>query len=164
MRYTIPLIALLTVVLAGCGTFTAVSEIIEDEVVTRSLQYFSEGEMGPVYDVSVTVPSNWVGRFQTDTTPNKITFLHVSENGAETPVFYIEALSQMQYWEQNGSYPGVFYNIGNRIDTYFIYYMSINSNASGLTTEQYEAFAAEVSAIAATFESELAGGDPALMD
>jgi len=164
MRYYIPLIALLIVVLAGCGTFNAISETIEDEVVARSLQYFNEGELGPIYDVSVTVPANWVGRFQTDTIPNKITFAHVSENGLETPIFYIEALSQVQYWEQNGSYPGVYYNMGNEIDTYFVYYFPLNQFASTLSEAEYESFLDAVPGIVQTFESESAAGNPALME
>ncbi|MEO0562502.1 MAG: hypothetical protein AAF125_10325, partial [Chloroflexota bacterium] len=113
-RTKLLLAVLLLVVAAGCGTvFTPEVSTVESTTVTGSLMFFENGgaDQGPLYNVSIEVPETWVGDFQTTVNANRMTFTYVSETGSATPIFYIEALSDVQYWEQVGSYPGVYFNL-----------------------------------------------------
>lgn len=149
----------LALVLASCagGAFggfpQAPMEITEAEVV-RTMRYFDEGSLGPQYSVSFTVPESWVGRFATVQTGSVMAFDFVAESGRRSRIFTIDALSQQQFWEQNGSYPTQFTNILNTWDTYFIYNVPIDAFYSGLDAEQYEAFTAEVPGIIDSFVAE----------
>lgn len=148
-------LALLTLV--GCqgrafGAATAETVPVDEVEVVRSIQYLENREAGPVYEFSLTVPDAWVGQFETTTSGNSIAFEFINESLRRAPIFFVEALSTEQYWEQIGSYPGDYTNLAATNDTYFIYYLPIDAYYSGLSDEEYAAFAELVPEILQSFE------------
>ena len=121
----------------GSADFLPV-ERIENTVVARSIQYQDGLEEGPLYNFSVEVPESFVGVVQTRSQGNRIVFEFVvaEENGPipaqVEPLFVIEALSQSQYWEQIGSYPGQFETLVNAYDTYFVVQQAIDDFYTGI--------------------------------
>lgn len=160
-RLVLWVMALMSLTLVGCGSrafggFGVNVEAIDQPDLVRTIQYLDDENIGPLYDISFTVPESWVGLFETSNYRNSIVFEYVippqDEDGfaRRSPIFYVEALSNAQYWEQIGSYPGQYVNIVNTGDTYVIYHMPIEAYYSGLSEAEFEAFAAEVPAIVAS--------------
>lgn len=155
--FLLALLALAVVALAGCGGSFLMNETlsVDSDTVVVQLQYMDGAEVGPLYDVEVVVPSDWVGEFETRNVGNKLYFDYVTDfGGAE--VFYIEALSESQYWEQNGAHPGSFTNIVNRGDTYFIYHLPIDAYYSGLSEDDFLSFSEAVPGIVESFSARAA--------
>lgn len=132
-------VLLLALVTAACGGTRSVSEAVDNNVVVRTVQYTDGFSDGPEYAVSVVVPDAWVGQFDTRTSQNTIGFTYVRERQVgsgtirnQTPIFFIEALSESQYWEQIGSYPGIYTNVHYTADTYFVYYLAEGLLANNL--------------------------------
>lgn len=142
--------------LAGCAGAVSVpaptNEAIGSTDVQRTLQYIVGRETGPAYDLSMTVPSDWVGNFQTRTAGNVIYFEYIDGDRA-APIFSIEALEREQYWKASGSYPASQTNLANKFDTYFVYHLPIDPHYSGLSAEQYATLAQQVQAVVATFNA-----------
>lgn len=151
------LLVALVGVLAACGprnleVFQLQVEPIENTTVTRTLQFIENNrDPGPAYSFSVEVPSDWVGQVETSRLENRITFEYLSEDGVRADLFFIDALSRPQYWQQVGSYPGDFNNVKNTYDTYFIYHLPLDAYYSGLDQAVFEEFAAQVPDIIASF-------------
>lgn len=151
------LLALLMVSLVGCSTrafgkLTSDVQPIDATEVVRSIQFIDESELGPVYDISFTVPQDWVGNFETRLEGSTLIFEMETDNARGAPIFFVEALSEAQYWEQIGSYPGQYTNIIVTPDTYVIYYLPLDSFYSGLSDDEYADLAAQVPEIVASFE------------
>lgn len=144
--------------LIGCGGSFIENEIspIVAETVSVQMQYLDGAELGPLYDVEVMVPADWVNQFETRNVGNKLYFTYLADDGVPAEIFYIEALSVSQYWDQNGPHPGSYTNIVNRGDTFFIYYLPIDSYYSGLDKTQFTVFAEKVPAIVASFNATVA--------
>ncbi len=159
-RRTLLLAALLMLFSAGCAaSYIQETLPIDDTTITRSLQYFQNGgtDEGPLYDLTLNVPADWIGNFETKTNANRITFEYVASENNRIPVFYIDALSDVQYWEQIGSYPGVYVNLTNKLDTYFVYSYPLDKSISGLTEEEFAALVEQVPDVVSTFSAERAG-------
>jgi len=157
--YRIFLFGVALLALAGCSQYTFGSgqsdvETIEDTTVTRTLQYFDNNDEGPRYNVSLDLPEEWVGQFETRNEGNSLAFRYLVDEDDEqgSPLFYVEALSNAQYWEQIGSYPGQYFNIANTADTYFIYYLPVDAYYSGLNQDEFDALAAIVPDIVESVE------------
>jgi hypothetical protein len=153
------LTALLSLVLGGCaggafGGFPSETLDVDSTTIVREMQYYGRGaEFGTPYEITLTVPESWVGNFITVQTPTTLTFTFVDDLGRRSEIFSIYALSLDQFWQQNGSYPGVFTSIGNSTDgTYFAYHANPFAFYSGLDESRYQAFTAEVPGIVATLE------------
>lgn len=144
----------LLALLVGCGTFSVEVETLTDTAVSRTVQYFHGQNEGPVYSFTVTVPEDWVEQFETSTTINRVSFNYVGEGNVSVPVFIVEALAPEQYWEQIGSYPGIYRNISNRNNTYFVYYVPTYFTQSSLSEEAYLELTELVPEIVSTFETE----------
>ena len=147
----ITLILLLTGCSGAFGDYPTTTEAVTDATVVRSLQFIDEGNLGPVYTFSIDIPDEWVGQVQTRNDGNSIYFDYVTENGA-APIFFIEALSVAQFWEQVGSYPGIYDDIQWTRDTYFIYHLPRDAYYSGLSKELYQALSAVVPQVITTFQ------------
>lgn len=180
VRYRLLLFSSLIFVLVGCGSSafsTALEyEAVEDTEVVRVMQYLDERGEGPLYAVSMTVPEEWVGQFETISEGNSITFAFIDEvtgvrdlpaadnaddeveaeerRTRRAEIFHIDALSRPQYWQQVGSYPGDYTNIIFTADTYFTYSVPIFAFYSGLPDDEFEAFTAAVDEIIASFSVE----------
>lgn len=146
VRFIILVVALFTVI--GCSEFSPEEPEVtrlEETSLVRTLQYNDRGD-GPRYDVSLMVPEEWVGDYDTLNRGNSLAFRRLEDADDESgrPVFYIEALSNAQYWEQIGSYPGQYVNIANTADTYFVYYFPIDPYYSGLTEAEFDDLKAQV--------------------
>lgn len=161
------LLALAVLALTGCtqyafGGSKSDVEAVDSVTVVRTLQYLDNNTQGPRYELTFTVPESWVGQFQTLNQGNSLIFRYVDDADDEdldedempsgSPVFFIDALSNAQYWEQIGGYPGQYKMFANAADTYFIYHLPIDSFYSGLSDEDFEALAAEVPAIMQSVE------------
>lgn len=142
--------ALLLTACAGPFGKNAVTETISSPTVSVPMSFLEARRTGPAYDVSVTVPGDWVNQFTVRNVGNMVQF-NYNDNGRERFVFSIEALSDKQYWQASGSYPGSQVNIINLGDTYFVYHLPIDTFYSGLPAEQFQAFAAVVPDIIASF-------------
>lgn len=149
------IVLLLTAVLVGCiGGFERLSESEITDATFTTRMYFVQGNVaGPEYDVTVTVPDEWVGQFATRNVGNILYFDYTGEGTSTAQIFTIEALSADQYWKQSGSYPGSYVNIVNRGDTFFIYNLPIDSHFSGLSDEDFQVLAEAVPQIIASFEA-----------
>lgn len=155
---------LLTVLLAvwvmvtGCaGGFLGLNVAeIQNTAVVIPMQYLQGPEQGPLYNVTVNVPEEWVGQFQTRNVGNVVYFEYVGQNSEPALIFTIDALSDEQYWKQSGSYPGSYQNIINQGDTYFIYHLPIDTYYSGLSETELTALTAVVPDVIASFDVELA--------
>lgn len=156
-QYRFVLLSVLLVALAACAPNVDPLELevepISDQVVVRTIQYIDGLDFGPLYNFSIAVPDDWVGEFETRKEGNTVAFAYVGD-GDSSPVFFVEALSDSQYWEQIGSYPGQFTNIVYTADTYFIYYLPIDSYYSGLDEALFEALSEPVPDIVKTFVAE----------
>lgn len=149
----------LSLALSSCaggafGGFPPQSLPIDEADVTRTVRYFDEGSLGPVYEISFTVPDAWVDSFETEQTGSIIAFNFVTPEGRRARLFTIEALSQQQFWEQNGSYPTQFTNILNTWDTYFIYNVPLDAFYSGLSDELYDELTAAIPGVIESFVAE----------
>ncbi|MEZ4591147.1 MAG: hypothetical protein R3D55_08390 [Chloroflexota bacterium] len=155
--FLMALLALVVMGLAGCaGSFVSNETApIDSETVSTQLQYVDGAEVGPLYNVEVAVPADWVGQFETRNVGNKLYFEYVTDAGG-AEIFFIEALSSSQYWEQAGSHPGSYVNIVNRGDTYFVYHLPIDAYYSGLPDEEFLTFSAAVPEIVASFSAQAA--------
>ena len=155
--FLLVLLALMVIGLAGCGGSFLANETapIDSETVTAQLQFADGAEVGPLYDVELVVPSDWVGQFETRNLGNKLYFEYVTDAGG-AEVFFIEALSESQYWDQNGPHPASYTNIVNRGDTYFIYHLPIDAYYSGLSEEDFLSFSEAVPGIVDSFTAQAA--------
>lgn len=145
--------------LTGCvGVFLGNDlQAIDSPLVTASMQYLEGPEVGAPYNVSVTVPDEWVGEFNVRNIGNVLYFEYTGEGSrGVSEVFSIEALSMAQYWEQSGSYPGSYANLVNLGDTYFVYYLPIDAYYSGLSEEKFTSLTEMVPGIVASFTAESA--------
>lgn len=157
-RYRLILASLLLTALVGCSgsnfnSFGLEVEPIEDTTVVRTARYQQMGNLGPTYQVSLEVPEAWVGTVATRSNGSTIIFEEINpDNPARsTPLFYVEALSEPQYWEQVGSYPGQFTNLGNTWDTYFVWYLPNDMLYLQLTEDEKDERAALVRGIVPSF-------------
>lgn len=158
-RFRYVLIAVALLLLVGCrsqafGNYGVQTAPVDAAAVVQPLRFADQESVGSSYNVSVTVPESWVGQFEVRNTGNSLAFVYVGDSNRRAPIFYIEALSHDQYWEQIGSYPTLYTNIGIlNNNTYFIYYVPPDAYYSGLPKEVFEAFAAEVPAVVASFSA-----------
>ena len=141
--------------LTSCGGTFVKNETtaVSAESVAVQLQYVDGAEVGPLYDVEVAVPAAWVGKFETRNLGNKLYFDYITDSGETAEIFFIEALSTSQYWDQNGAHPSSYLNIVNRGNTYFTYYLPIDTYYSGLSDEEFATFAEVVPSIVASFSA-----------
>lgn len=153
------LLSLLTLVLAGCGTartfgdFGLTIENIDSNEVVRTVRYLDGDEAGPDYEVSFMVPDTWVGNFETRMDGNSIAFDFIFEDNRRASIFFIDALSEAQYWAQIGSYPGLYENLYSDNNTFFVYHLPDDSYYSGLSADEYERLRAEASNVAVSLEA-----------
>lgn len=147
--------AVVVFLLTSCGGTYINNEVtaVSAETVAVQLQYVDGAEVGPLYDVQVAVPADWVGNFEVRNVGNKVYFDYVTDSGASAEIFFIEALSTSQFWAQNGSHPGSYTNIVNRGNTHFIYHLPIDAYYSGLSDEEFATFAQAVPSIVASFSA-----------
>jgi hypothetical protein len=154
---SLSLLTILMLILAGCGTNLGSDVIsIDGTTVARTIQYLETGGIrpGPVYNMVVDVPEDWVGNFNTRGYGNRIAFEYVASPTNSIPIFYVEALSDVQFWKQSGSYAGDYYNVANKIDTYFVYFLPLDNSVNGISDEEYNALLSQVPAIMETFAVE----------
>lgn len=154
MRYRFIVIFALAVMLAGCGTGTWGSlnqevQAVEGTEVSVTLRYIDTNRVGPDYTLTLTLPEEWAGKFQTRNRRNTVIFEYIGERRAH-PIFTIDALSNAQYWNQIGSLPGQFTAFANTADTYLIYHVPIDAFHSGLPAAEFRALAAQVPDLIAT--------------
>lgn len=152
------LFSMALLVLAGCsgsfGGYTTTTEAVTEESVVRSLQFIDEGKLGPVYSVSFSVPSEWVGNIETRNNGNTIYIDYLPAPGQRAPLFFVEALSQAQFWEQIGSYPGIYKDIVSTRDTHFIYFAPRDAYYSGLSEDLFQILSAQVPQVIASFQAQ----------
>lgn len=133
------------------GAFTNVDPVVSsvtEATVQHTIQYVDGFNEGPLYQFTLTLPEDWVGNIATRSEGNVVYFDAVESNGL---LFYIEALSEAQFWKQS-SYPGEYTNIATTPDnTFFIYHLPIDAYYSGLPVETFEALSADVPAVISTF-------------
>jgi len=147
------LTTLLLAVLVGCGAVEVEVSAITDTLVSGTAGYVQGLEEGPAYAFSLTVPEDWVEQFETANTGARISFNYTGGEDANVPIFVMEALSPEQYWEQNGSYPGIYYNVVNKLDTYFVYYVPTYFEIEGLPADDYQALVDIVPSVISTFDA-----------
>ncbi|MBK8987097.1 MAG: hypothetical protein IPM39_13635 [Chloroflexi bacterium] len=136
--------------LTGCGAFgDNTIDPVQSSEITTTMRYLDGSTEGPAYDVSLMVPDAWVGQFVTQNLGNAVQFKYPVAN--PKLIFSIEALSATQYWQSSGSYPAGHTNIINLGDTYFVYHMPVDAYYSDLSPEEFQAFAALVPDIVASF-------------
>lgn len=157
-RFIILLVVVaLAITLTGCaGVNVNTVATVDNQTVVAPLQFVDGIKVGPLYNLSVNVPQEWVGQFKLRSDGTKLYFDYVTAKGGSAPIFFIEALSQSQYWEQNGSHPGSYANIINLGDTYFIYYLPIDAYYSGLPKSEFNTLAEAVPGIISSFSVEAA--------
>jgi hypothetical protein len=150
----VALLALVVLLLAGCGraygSYEPSVQPIAQAEVTGSMQYQEGLTEGPTYTFSVNVPESWVGAFEVKNNGNTLEFIFDAPD-RKARIFTVTALSERQFWEQVGSYPGQYQDIVFTGDTYFIYSLPVDAFWSGLTQEQYDVVAAEVPAVMTGF-------------
>jgi len=172
IRFTILSVILFAV--SGCGyrAFTEPElayEAVDTAEVVRTIQYLDGLSEGPMYTISVTVPDEWVGNFETRNLGGAaysfefMEELEIDEDEEDVdpedtfryaPIFTVEALSRPQYWEQIGSYPQQYVNVKFTADTYFIYSILPDAYYSGLPDDEYDEFVAAIPEIMASFNAE----------
>lgn len=157
-RFTVCLIiAALAFTLAGCaGTNVNAVAPVDNQTFATQLQFIDGIKVGPLYNTTVNVPQEWVGRFRVRSLGNKLYFDYITESGSSAPIFFIEALSKSQFWQQNGAHPDSYVNIINRGDTFFIYYLPIDVYYSGLPKQEFTALAEAVPGVISSFTAEAA--------
>lgn len=150
----------LMMVLSACaggafGGINSETEAIDSQEIVREVQYFERGEFGQLYEVSLTVPEDWVDTYETVNNGAVITFNRIDEDDFTFPVFSIHTLSFEQQWEQGGSYPGDFPSIYSDplTNTYFVYYAPRESFYSRLSDAEYDALLDVVADVMTTFEA-----------
>lgn len=157
---TIFLSLMVLIALAGCGSriggsFELAVETIDEGEAVRMLQYRDGKAEGPMYELTFAVPDDLVGQLETRIEGNIIDFdvildiedTRVEDGFRRAPLFTVFALSNQQYWQQIGSYPGTYINIKNVGDTYFVYSVPPFEFYSGLSEEDYDAFSDDILAI-----------------
>lgn len=146
----------------GVGGLVEISPV-DDTTLVREIQYLDDQREGPMYNITLDIPEEWVGQFETATQDNRITFDFIVEDdrnndgepdGTRATIFSIEALSIDQYWNQIGSYPGDYHNLLFTADTYFIYYLPQFAYYSGLSDEDFEVFKELVPSVAQSLSAE----------
>ena len=159
-RTLVVMSAVLVLLLAGCGmtadTFGLAVEPVTEATVVRTVRYVEGQEEGPAYQVTLTVPDEWVGNFITRNTGNSVYFDYVSENGDPAPLFVLEALSFGQLWKQTSGYAGEQTSVRSTLNTYFVYRMPIDAYYSGLPVDTFEAITAQVPAVISTLAVQVA--------
>ena len=152
--HSIPLIValLLLLLITGCAGGFAKNQTtaVSSEIVSATMNYVEGSRLGPPYNVTVRVPSDWVGDFELRNIGNKLYFDYIGGDGT-SQIFFIEALSADQYWRQIGGYPGSYANIVNKGNTYFVYYLPIDAYYSGLSEEDFVTFSEAVPQIVESF-------------
>lgn len=148
----------LTLLLASCrggafGGFTKQTEPITQATISRTVRYYDQGQAGPSYTITVTVPEAWVNRSSTTSDGSLITFNFITPNGRAAPIFTLHTLSLGQFWEQNGSEPTRYQNIAATGETYFVYNVPVDAFYSGLSDADYDALADAVPGIIASFSA-----------
>lgn len=148
-RVLVLMLALL--LLTGCSEYSfggnkSETATINDRTEVRTLQYLDNSTEGPLYELTFTVPERWVGQFETLNRGNSLLFRYLENDDDEngSPFFYIEALSNAQYWEQIGSYPQQYVNINNTADTYFIHDVPTFAHYSGIPDDEFDSYVAEI--------------------
>lgn len=145
----------LLLLLAGCGrsfgSFEPIAAPVTDKVVTGTMQYLLRLDEGPVYNFTLTLPDEWVGKITTRNGGNVVFFDYITDSGASVPFFTIEALSEEQLWKQEGGYPAYRSSIINTADTYFLYHLPVDAYYSGLPEETFASLAAAVPPVMLSF-------------
>jgi hypothetical protein len=158
LRVVVLSIALL--LLTGCmgtfGSFEPQTLPVTESTIVLPVRFLDGDKIGPEYQVSLTVPEEWVGQFVTNNNGNVVNLDFTETPGGQAPIFSISALSERQYWEQVGGYPGTYRNVLSTGDTFFVYHLPRDAYHSGLDAETYTAFAEEVPGIMTTFAVQLA--------
>lgn len=141
--------------LAGCGPGFVNNEVVSVDAaeVVSTMQYVDGPETGPAYTVSMVMPDEWVGEFAARNLGNVI-YLDYVGDGDAAAIFSVEALSPAQYWKASGSYPAYQTNLVNRGDTFFVYTLPVDAHYSGLSEEEFTAFAEMVPSVVETFSAE----------
>jgi hypothetical protein len=156
-KFRFVLLALLLVTLVGCSGVAAgvVDQVepVDSTNLVRSMQWVNGRATGPVYSVEMTVPESWVDSMVTRTRGNTVAFMYPQANGEMGIVFEVQALSERQYWQQVGSYPGLWVDIANKVNTYFVYQVPIFAPESGMPAELLDGFREEVSAVVRSFSA-----------
>lgn len=142
--------------ITGCGQSSAAFgsgiDVVQDSSVARSIQYVDGRTEGPLYSFALNVPDEWMDQFVTRSAGNVVYFDYIGETEQPAPIFRIEALSESQFWEQQGSYPGQQFTVLSTAETYFIYYLPIDAFYSGLNKLKFEELAGQVPEVMSTFE------------
>lgn len=146
-------VAALALTLVGCAGVRSDNSVkpVDNQNFATELQFIDGIKVGPKYNASVSLPQDWVGKFKARSEGNKLYFDYITPSGSSAPIFYIEALSKSQYWQQNGAHPGSYTNIINRGDTFFIYYLPIDAYYSGLSKQEFSTLAEAVPGIISSF-------------
>ncbi len=151
-RLTFFVLALTLALLTGCAVSSSnnAKETLSNDYST-TLQYADQSEKGPSYNVSLTLPDEWVEKFTVRNRGNAIVFDPIDNFNQQSQVLTIEALSMDQYWKMSGAYPNSHTNLMNMGDTYFVYYVPIDEYYAGVSEEELAAFSADVPEILASF-------------
>jgi len=143
------MLALLLV--TGCSEYSfggnkSETAAIDNNTEVVTLQYLDNSDEGPLYELTFTVPDRWVGQFETLNRGNSVVFQYLEDEDDESgaPFFYVEALSNAQYWEQIGSYPQQYVNINNTADTYFIHDVPTFAHYSGIAEDEFDSYIEEM--------------------
>lgn len=157
LRFSVVLVtAAMLMAVTGCAGIAVENPVVsvDSDTVVTQLNYVDGSEVGPAYDVSLTVPSDWVGQFEVRNVGNAIYFDYLPGSDVPAEIFFVEALSPLQFWEQNGNLPGSYTNVANLGDTYFVYHLPIDAYYSGLPEEQFAGLAEAVPGVIASFTAE----------
>lgn len=145
--------------LSGCvrtfGTIEPQAKPVADKAVVIPIQYVEGQKAGPAYNVSVTLPDDWVGKFETSSESNIVYFNYDAPNGVKAPIFAISALSKLQYWKQMGSYSGSYHALQTRDDTFFVYSLLSTNYYSGIDKAKYDELSKQVADVVGSFNAQL---------
>lgn len=144
----------LLLLISGCASGFAANEtaMVTSQLINTTMWYVDGPIQGPRYDVTLEVPAAWVDTFQVRNIGNRLYFDYIGpDNQIPAEVFFIEAVSPKQYWQQSGSYPGSYVNIVNQRDTYFSYYLPVDAYYSDLPQVDFDRFGALVPDVIRTF-------------
>jgi hypothetical protein len=160
IQFRLVVLGLLLLATTSCGrafgSYEPSTTPVDQQELVLPLRYLDSHNVGPEYTVRLTVPAEWVGQFVADNNGNEVSFDYTQGAGGKAPIFTISALSEQQYWEQIGSYPGIYKSVLSTGETYFIYFLPRDAFHSGLPAETYAALAEQVPGIITTFEAQLA--------
>jgi hypothetical protein len=161
---TLGAMVVVLILLTGCGvtagSFAFAVEPVDAAVVARTVYSIDGLEEGTAYQISLTVPDEWVGKFVTRNVGNIVYFDYVVAEGQTAPIFSVEALSFAQYWK-TGAYPGEQTFIRSLLDTYIVYRMPIDAYYSGLPVDTFEAIAAQVPGVMTSLSVQAAPAEAA---